>query len=259
MNELVLLATSNEPHNRGQVDKHLHGYATIQLVCAIRGGIALSYDDEHYALESGSWFFPAHPGPHLRFHARAPGGCWHHRHIGFCGPLVEKWRGAGIWLEKPQCVAESEAANYAARMDQLIAWARAGDKWSGLRAVNGIEGLLIELAASRGRGGENPFLSAVLELLEASPSPDFARIAMCLGLSDTALRRRFKAATGQTMQDWVLGRRISAARTLLCDSEMPLRVIAAELGYRNEYFFSRQFKAQTGTAPGAFRRSRLRS
>lgn len=58
--ELVLLATSNSPNARVLVDKHLHGYATIQFVEKIRGGVFLAYDDEEYLLEERQWFFPAH-------------------------------------------------------------------------------------------------------------------------------------------------------------------------------------------------------
>ena len=59
MHQLVLLATSNEADYRGLVDKRLQGYATIQLVEAIRGGIFLAYDEQIYELEAGNWFFPA--------------------------------------------------------------------------------------------------------------------------------------------------------------------------------------------------------
>jgi AraC-like DNA-binding protein len=145
-------------------------------------------------------------------------------------------------------------------MDELIELVRAGDKLSCWRAINGLEGLLLQLAVERGQtASENEWLNAVLERLEEETWPDLAQLALDLGLSDTALRRRFKAATGQTMQEWVLNRRISAARELLTNSEVSLGVIATQLGYRNEYFFSRQFKASVGVAPGAFRRSRLQS
>jgi hypothetical protein len=61
--ELVLLATTNNPDNASIIDKRLQGYATIQFVQNIRGGLHLSYDEEEYDLQSGSWFFPAHPWP----------------------------------------------------------------------------------------------------------------------------------------------------------------------------------------------------
>ncbi|WP_326554881.1 helix-turn-helix domain-containing protein [Micromonospora sp. NBC_01813] len=39
-------------------------------------------------------------------------------------------------------------------------------------------------------------------------------------------------------------------------SDAPLRVIAAEVGYRSEFAFASSFKRHFGTAPGAYRRGR---
>lgn len=256
--DLILLAASNGPDSSQVIDKHLHGYATIQYVENIRGALCLSYDEQRYEFNEGQWFFPAHPGPRLYFGPRKSGDAWHHRHIGFSGPRVEQWRTSGVWLENPQRAPEGE--NWAARVDELIDWARRGDQLARARAINGIERLLLELAEARAPVREpNPWLEDILSRLERDYTPNLSKVVGEIGLSETALRRRFKAATGQTMQEWVLDRRISAARVLLADSDLPLKAIAAQLGYANEYFFSRQFKGLTGIAPGAFRKSRLRA
>ena len=255
MNDLVLLATTNSQRARVFVDKHLHGYATIQFAENICGALMLSYDAQFYEWENGKWFFPAHPGPHLKFHPRGAHDNWHHRHIGFAGPLVEKWRAAGLWLERPQRAPDGE--DFGARMDELIGWARRGDALARRRTINGLEGLLLQLAEARQDLGGDAWLADVLARLEEQNAPDLTLLARELGLSDTLLRRRFKAATGQTLQEWIIGRRIRAAQILLSDSDWPLRAVAARLGYRNEYFFSRQFKTVVGVAPGAFRKSRL--
>jgi AraC-like DNA-binding protein len=78
-----------------------------------------------------------------------------------------------------------------------------------------------------------------------------------MGLSLTALRRRFKEATGMPLHTWVLQHRVAQARTLLSESDLPLKAIALQLGYNNVYFFARQFKQMTGVAPGHYRKSRL--
>jgi AraC-like DNA-binding protein len=252
--ELVLLASSRVKDAHVLVNKHLHGYATIQFATDIVGTAVISYDDDIYELTSGDWFFPAHPGPLIRFNTKHAGESWFHRHIAFSGPLVEKWRSMGIWLEKPQ--QAPEGIDWKARMDFVIDLARANDALSRWRTINGIEAILLDLTLAREQINENSWLAGVLELLE-KPQVDFNKIASELGLSETALRRKFKAATGQTMQDWVLNRKINAAKTLLCDSDLPLKAIAGKLGYANEHFFSRQFKSFVGIAPGAFRKSRL--
>jgi len=252
--ELILLASSRRKEAYVLVDKYLQGYATIQFATNIVGTAVISYADEVYEFSEGDWFFPAHPGPHIRFNSKHAGETWFHRHIGFSGPLVDKWRSAGIWLERPQLAPAG--VDWAARMDVLIDLARSTDSLSRWRTMNGIEAILLDLAVAREKISENTWLSSVLERLEQE-TVDFSKIAAELGFSETALRRKFKAATGHTMQDWVLNRKINGAKALLCDTNLPLKAIAGKLGYSNEYFFSRQFKSFAGVSPGAFRKSRF--
>ena len=253
MNDLVLLAWSNMPACRQRLDKHLVGYATIQFVCDISSSLFVAYDEREFELQD-EWFFPAHPGPRLRFHA-LENGCWHHRHIGFKGLLWDSWRASGLWPNIPQ--RAPEGSDFARRFDELISWTSRGDKIGRLRAVNGIEGLLLELSEARAQTGGDQWLEALLQKLDVS-NPDLSAIARGLGLSDSTLRRRFKAATGTSMQDYILEKRLARARALLLDTNWTLRKIADELGFKSEWFFARQFKDRAGIAPGAFRRSGLR-
>ena len=251
--DLILLASSSSPHNRGGTDKQLNGYSTIQFVTEIKGTLFLAYDEREWRLQSGDWFFPAHPGPRIRFHAEGENEGWHHRHIGFQGPLVEAWRAAGLWLNEPQSAPPGE--DWARRMDDVIALVRGAGQLARWRAINALEGLLLELAQARSeRQAPDAWLQGVLEQLDAGA--DFQKLGVQLGMSPSLLRHRFKAATGLTMQDHVLQKRLARARALLSDTDLPLRAIASQLGYSSEAFFSRQFKSHTGVAPGAFRRSR---
>lgn len=256
MDDLILLAWSNVPHCTQRLAKHVEGYATIQFVSHIRGAFFLAYDEQSYLWREGNWFFPAFPGPRLRFHA-LENGDWHHRHIGFKGPLLERWRAAGLWLETPQRAPQN--ADFAVQMDELIDWTARGKRLERLRAINGLERLLLELAQARETEAHaDEWLEIVLARLD-DQTLDFARLGRDLGLSDTALRRKFKLKTGISMQDYRLNQKIARARVLLSDSSMPLKEVAFQLGYSNEFFFSRQFKERVGVAPGTFRKSRLKN
>ena len=89
-------------------------------------------------------------------------------------------------------------------------------------------------------------------------SPDYSRLATRYGLSLTTLREQFKAATGTTMHDYVLQNRMVAARTLLHETDLPLKAIADQLGYNDVFYFSRQFRRFVGVTPGGYRQSRQR-
>ncbi len=251
--DLILLASSNTIHNRERIDKWLDGYSTIQFVTDIRGTLLVSYDAEEYYLRAGDWFFPAHPGPRIRFHALGENESWHHRHVGFRGPLVESWRAAGLWPEAPQ--RAPDGTHWAARMDEIIVLVRQFERLSRWRAINALEALLLELAQARQTPtAPDAWLESVLQQLDEDAG--FDQVSAQMAMSPTLLRRRFKAATGITMQDHVLQKRLAAARALLSDTDLPMKAIANQLGYSSEAFFSRQFKIHSGVAPGAFRRSR---
>lgn len=252
--DLTFLRSSTRHVVGSGIDKHLHGYSTLQFVTAISGTLLVAYDDQEFLLKAGDWFFPAHPGPRYRCQAQNARDSWHHRHIGFQGPLVESWKAAGIWPEEPQ--SAPSGCDWAARMENLISLVRKGERLARLRAINGLEAVLLELAEARQGSWGNPWLQSVLARLDSENPPGLPQLAHEMGLSPTALRRRFKATAGVSMQEHRLQSRLAAARALLTDTDMPLKAIAARLGYKNEFFFSRQFRNHVGVAPGAFRKSR---
>jgi AraC-like DNA-binding protein len=266
--ELIFLATSRSERNANSLDKYLDGYATIQF--SPGGGVEVGYDDEFFALTGGPHFWPAHPGARIRFRLAPGHQHWAHRHIGFRGALVEQWRRAGVWLEKPQPAPPSRsAAQWDEYFDELIALARRSDGWGRKRAINRLEDLLLELADARAQSqiedapAREPWLAGVLPALTVRPengaptSPNYQRLARDAGLSAATLRRRFKRAMNMTPHAYFVRSRVDAARMLLLETDLPLKSIAARLGYENVYFFSRQFAQITGAAPGAFRNSRM--
>ncbi|MXO59927.1 helix-turn-helix domain-containing protein [Altererythrobacter salegens] len=74
------------------------------------------------------------------------------------------------------------------------------------------------------------------------------------GLAERTLKRRFKAATGVALIDYVQNLRIEEAKRLLEEDAAAVDEIAAEVGYDNAAFFRRLFKRLTGLNPGEYRR-----
>jgi len=86
---------------------------------------------------------------------------------------------------------------------------------------------------------------------------DYTDLARSLGMGLSTLRRRFAQATGQSLHAYVLDARLAAACQWLRDTDLPIKTIASMLGYRDVYFFSRQFHEKIGVTPRAYRISRL--
>ena len=66
-------------------------------------------------------------------------------------------------------------------------------------------------------------------------------------------RKRFAEIIGISPNRYRLKRRLDAARALLLQKQMSVRIIAQELGYKTSNEFSMQFKKNTGMTPSEFR------
>lgn len=248
---LTFLAGSATRHCGAMVDKHFLGYHTLQYMDS--GEVELWYGDERHALD-GFCFWPAMPGPRIRFHARPGTTEWSHRFLAFSGPLVQEWQRQGLWLAMPQRVSE----DHGARMDEIIALKDRHDVFSDLRAVRRLELLLIDLAEARQvpQGGD-PWLETVLKALEeAGYWPDYGALSAAVGTRLPTLRRRFRSTMRISLHAYVLQARVSRACALLTGTDLPIKAIADRLGYRDVYFFSRQFRELAGHAPGRYRATR---
>jgi AraC family transcriptional regulator len=88
--------------------------------------------------------------------------------------------------------------------------------------------------------------------------PRLADLAQLCGISVRHLVRAFKASTGQTVHRFLAAQQLQKARMLLEQSDRPLKVIAAELGFQHPASFSVAFRRACGETPSAFR-NRIRT
>jgi transcriptional regulator GlxA family with amidase domain len=81
-----------------------------------------------------------------------------------------------------------------------------------------------------------------------------ARVVEHARMPERTLKRRFKAATGFTLIDYLQNLRIEEAKRLLETSRRPADEISAEVGYQDASFFRRLFNRRTGITPVRYRR-----
>ena len=84
--------------------------------------------------------------------------------------------------------------------------------------------------------------------------PTIAALARKAGYSVDHFSRVFQKVTRARPQDYVINARIERARQLLSESDLTIGMIAEALGFRDIFFFSRQFRQKTGQTPTEFRR-----
>jgi len=73
-------------------------------------------------------------------------------------------------------------------------------------------------------------------------------------IPERTLKRRFKAATGMTLIDYVQNLRIEEAKRVLESGSVPVDEISVAVGYEDASFFRRLFKRRTGMTPSQYRR-----
>ena len=92
---------------------------------------------------------------------------------------------------------------------------------------------------------------AALQGVQAS----MADHATALKVTPTHLTRVCKSETGKTAAALLTERQLHAARTLLITSDLPIRDIAAQLGFGSAAYFTRFISQHTGQTPSTLRKA----
>lgn len=100
-----------------------------------------------------------------------------------------------------------------------------------------------------------PRLHKLFEFIEAHyhESITLEDVARAVGYSPAYLTSLARLHTGQTVQQWIVERRMVAARALLLETDLQIVQIAAKIGYHHAVHFFRQFRKLHGTSPRAWR------
>lgn len=78
-------------------------------------------------------------------------------------------------------------------------------------------------------------------------------LSAMVGLSESSFFALFKSATGLTPLDFFIRARMRRAGELLEDTALQIKEVAAKLGYDDQFYFSRLFKAVHGVPPREYR------
>lgn len=175
----------------------------------------------------------------------------------FCGSAVEALREAGLLhagvfrlpgLERPLQSIIATAANPAPQK-QLEANIRLLQLLTELRPAP-------RPAARAARRHTDQRFQELLDRC-APDQPGFAAVeemAQFYGCGADQFRILFRRHTGMLPKDYLDQCKITRARELLLTEEHSIAAIAAELGFHDQFHFSRVFKKKTGMPPSEFRR-----
>lgn len=101
-----------------------------------------------------------------------------------------------------------------------------------------------------------PQLKEVFDYIEANYQNGITLcdVADAVGYSAAYLTNRVAKQTGETVNGWIVKRRMAEARCLLHDTDHTIEQVATALGYQNACHFSRQFRQHHGVPPQTWRK-----
>ncbi len=132
-----------------------------------------------------------------------------------------------------------------------------------------LSGLLLDLVTKfryEDKAPTNPVARHHTELIQQTVRHIYESVEAPLSVKELAKKASyspahfsslFKKVTGQTVEAVIVQARIDKARQLLRRSDLSIGQIAEAAGYRDVYFFSRQFKFKTGQTPTQYRAAQL--
>ena len=190
-------------------------------------------------------------------HAFAPrsGATWSEFFVIFSGPLFEPWYRERVLVPTAPVVRLGPAAWWLRRLQQAVG--DIDDPTDGYATLARFQLLLCEVsqALQRTRGADHArWLQDVTAQLEATSAarPDLEAVADAVGTSSQVLRKRFQSLTGQSPHQWYAGLQMRRACDLL--AEQRVQEVAEQLGFCDQFQFSRRFKQVMGIPPREYQR-----
>ena len=138
------------------------------------------------------------------------------------------------------------------RLESLLGMRRVAD----IPAIAGLGmELLTELALSVTLPRDERLEQAVnLFAINVPNRISVSRIAASCHVSPATLGRLFRQEFGRSPQAYFRDLRMQTARGLLADPAMPVKHVAAQVGFSDVFSFSREFRKAEGISPREFRR-----
>lgn len=103
----------------------------------------------------------------------------------------------------------------------------------------------------------NTWVSVLLDKIhnDYAKKISLSTLSKFIKINKTTVSKHFKTLTGYSVTDYIVHYRLKCACYALATTDISVKEIARECGYRQESYFIRQFTAKMGLSPTAYRKA----
>ncbi|WP_379551989.1 helix-turn-helix domain-containing protein [Erythrobacter sp. W53] len=183
----------------------------------------------------------------------AKGDTWDEFYLVFEGPVFDMWRDSGCFDRNKPVINLNPMDFWRERILSLIGSGQARTEEDYLREAIRVQELLAEIQEAGRRDLEKDirWLADAKAALETHADAKDAASAMRERYE--AFRKKFRRLSGVSPGKYRSSLIMERACDLLAHDNLKMREIAAQLGFCDEYHFSRQFSKKVGWSPSEFR------
>jgi len=165
-------------------------------------------------------------------------------------------RQTGFPLQGPLQLAPARIRRLMLLLAAKGAQARGRERYAAQQHMHDLLAILLEGAKPAARNALEARLLQTADYMRASyrETVRMEDLAGMAGLHPAYYSQVFKQLMGKTPVAYLTHLRMNKAKELIMEGEMSVREIAADIGYADEFYFSRRFKATAGSPPKAFAR-----
>lgn len=252
----VVGAGFEECHSDFRIDRSSFRYLALELIDAGEWDVKLGSSRLQSLGPGGILVY----GPGTRCSVAATGSGPHGKYFldvaGVeCGDVLRDagLRAGSVFRSTPQ-------GGVAALFEELIGCSNLTARQSGALAVVLSRAIFLRAGAERSRmerggGRSNPSFDRCRTFLESryTELESIAEAARACHVSPEYFSRLFRKHTGTTAERYLKKLRLNQAMRLLQQSGFSVKEIALRVGFKDQFHFSKAFKAAHGLSPSAFR------
>jgi AraC family transcriptional regulator of arabinose operon len=172
--------------------------------------------------------------------------------------LADLWEAVGASVDRP-IVSLRGVDRVTVLLDEIVTGLERDQSPARLLATAGIAWrLMTQLAVDRRLPEQGEPLERAMRYLEERVDGTIrvAELARLVGVSASHLGALFRDATGGGVLAHHTALKMARARRLLDTTDLHVAEIAREVGYADQFYFSRQFRRTHGVSPTAYRAQR---